>query len=1386
MSVSRRLLLLFILLRARSVFADGGDDFANNLFSDLGPLLALFGERVTMQFMSGAMGWADNIILAMAPLGIITAIEVCELWNGQEIVRCIGSPSVVEFICLLPVDTQAGNKTFNIEVDDKVEKLNDKDRHLVKIDLNIKDDVRRWRDSQKPPQPTCQKDSEGNPAPQTIIIERNSSRDAPNISLNTHRETGRGELRVVAFFGTILQLGVLLYSGFATYYPTLKFQKDGSSIASYAYPCAATGTLVLVVGMMVCAHVVESSTEEERFHPREQNMRVRMVWLQQNKTVSDQVFGSFAIYAKNDQPFITTSRRPRHKSVGQSRSTSQEGKQWASNGSTALEVETVLGTMTTMTGFILQFVGLRGLHWSASIAQLGAVFLMVCLKAWVRRGLATPPEAESLPSGYELDWFAKTLGKADQAPWNDNAKYGPSFGASSSAEDASESLGANGCVGEWKIASSGGVYFGREKQLASSDSPSGKQDRTPDKTLCQGDAETTGSCIPGSSALSAEEVLNIRKNLGHLSEWRGPASAEAVCLARAIEIAMDTLVGLSPMTSTSKKSTSKASATIDPASGEMFFWSLEANYGGSDCHSVNFQLYRQANGKWKAYANEYEAALSLWLSSIKDEKKVKDEKDINDEKKTAAGLPRYNGVTENPINKRDDVRLRMEESKGKQSLRLLGFHTQALHQDLQWWLPKDLYRIFELRQLQARPDGVSDAESILEMEAHRTIGYGRQKWIQTYVPGTSGEAESPQNLSLFSRKSLLDETEDHGEHVCESGTILAAESYASLPLLFAQHIFSAFMHAVASWDGPKELFQSVADVQPNTSGSSINWKSFTLQNATLSTMIREIESTGLGSLEDIYLSVLPPLSQNQKLPRADDAIIKLAREQARQHELLQHWQEATRIYLWLLQTANIFGGQEIVTKATAVVVEYLRQVSSTVDLRKAKDWLLERRVLEQATEDVAKELNKYDNRDIMLSLMILYEERGYLEKRPEACEQKTKDRSCRDVALSDTSPEGNNRHPTAFSFINLQKTSARHREAADEVETSNRGRLDAKDIHHWTPLHELGRTGHRYGIGMNTFEEGTQESGGISPRDLLDWTPLHHACSFIDGMEGSIEGGERESIIYQLIHEGADINAQGRDGMTPLHCASIEGNSRAVAILIEAGANVDIQDASGTTPLLWAAYKGWEDIAKNLWEVANKRRRDIEGRTVLHLAALSGQTPIVRWLVVDQGVEKEAQDSRMRRPLHWAVQNGHEEVAALLIEQKADKEAQDSYGFGSSRPLHYAAVRGYEQLIALLVDEGAEIEARGEQGLTPLHFAAAEGYVKAAEMLLKKGANIEAKLGLTTALLLAAKKGQAAVVALLIHQGAERDVVDKIGETPLHKAATSGSTETVMTLSQAD
>ncbi|TID07402.1 hypothetical protein CH35J_001039 [Colletotrichum higginsianum] len=137
---------LFLLALLPSAQAAGGlDDFSNNLFSDLAPLLALFGERVTMQFMSQSLGWADCIALAMAPLGVITIIvsairvggpmrlkaiigrakentsvaemelmsstsrEVCEMYNGESIVRCQGSAPVWEYICLVPRSTKAAH-----------------------------------------------------------------------------------------------------------------------------------------------------------------------------------------------------------------------------------------------------------------------------------------------------------------------------------------------------------------------------------------------------------------------------------------------------------------------------------------------------------------------------------------------------------------------------------------------------------------------------------------------------------------------------------------------------------------------------------------------------------------------------------------------------------------------------------------------------------------------------------------------------------------------------------------------------------------------------------------------------------------------------------------------------------------------------------------------------------------------------------------------------------------------------------------------------------------------------------------------------------------------------------------------------------------------------
>jgi hypothetical protein len=114
--------------------ANGWDDFTNNLATDLAPLIALFGEQATKQFLSESTSRLDNIIFAVAPLGILTAVvsvirvlgsaslrafvgraqegrglaeaelcsstsyDVCELWNNGGITRVFGRPQILEFI----------------------------------------------------------------------------------------------------------------------------------------------------------------------------------------------------------------------------------------------------------------------------------------------------------------------------------------------------------------------------------------------------------------------------------------------------------------------------------------------------------------------------------------------------------------------------------------------------------------------------------------------------------------------------------------------------------------------------------------------------------------------------------------------------------------------------------------------------------------------------------------------------------------------------------------------------------------------------------------------------------------------------------------------------------------------------------------------------------------------------------------------------------------------------------------------------------------------------------------------------------------------------------------------------------------------------------------
>jgi len=100
------------------------------------------------------------------------------------------------------------------------------------------------------------------------------------------------------------------------------------------------------------------------------------------------------------------------------------------------EALAVGGTFVDLSDFVVQFVGLRGMHWSASIAQLIAIAIMIALRASVRRNLAELPKSQPFLPGHEMDWLAMTLrGNTTKVPYLDPSKVDASRNSRRWADD---------------------------------------------------------------------------------------------------------------------------------------------------------------------------------------------------------------------------------------------------------------------------------------------------------------------------------------------------------------------------------------------------------------------------------------------------------------------------------------------------------------------------------------------------------------------------------------------------------------------------------------------------------------------------------------------------------------------------------------------------------------------------------------------------------------------------------------------------------------------------------------------------------------------------------------------------------------------------------------
>jgi ankyrin repeat protein len=279
-----------------------------------------------------------------------------------------------------------------------------------------------------------------------------------------------------------------------------------------------------------------------------------------------------------------------------------------------------------------------------------------------------------------------------------------------------------------------------------------------------------------------------------------------------------------------------------------------------------------------------------------------------------------------------------------------------------------------------------------------------------------------------------------------------------------------------------------------------------------------------------------------------------------------------------------------------------------------------------------------------------------------------------------------------------------------------------------------------------------------------------------DGNTGLHIAAEKgfESVVALLLDNG-NVNAKGRNGLTPLYYAVMGGHNEVVELLVHKGADVNAKDNKiGWTPLHCAAGNGQEPVVKLLLDNnADVNAKDNKiGWTPLHFAAMKRHEAVVK-LLVEKGAELESEDNKGWTPLRFAAENGDEAVVKLLVDKGAELESKD--GEIGWTPLHCAAMDEQQGVVGLLVDKGADINAKDKDDGTPLHWAAGEGQQGVVKLLVDKGADVNVgDRDDRTPLYWAAEKGQQGVVKLLVDKGADVNVGDRDDRTPLYWAAGEG------------
>ncbi|MPC22435.1 Ankyrin-3 [Portunus trituberculatus] len=253
-------------------------------------------------------------------------------------------------------------------------------------------------------------------------------------------------------------------------------------------------------------------------------------------------------------------------------------------------------------------------------------------------------------------------------------------------------------------------------------------------------------------------------------------------------------------------------------------------------------------------------------------------------------------------------------------------------------------------------------------------------------------------------------------------------------------------------------------------------------------------------------------------------------------------------------------------------------------------------------------------------------------------------------------------------------------------------------------------------------------------------------------------------------------NAYHLHRRTMLHRAIAAQDHKHCLHLLEDEKNVNILDEKdGSSPLHALARKTWADscgeVAARLLEKGAKvNTMDHAEHTPLHIVARDGRFKLCQLLLDYRRATNLNLNARrtsdLMTPLHYAAQEGWNEVVELLLQEGADPTLLNKTKW---LPLHHAAAKGYEKCCRLLASSNA---APGSSDVPPpLFLAAQKGHYRCCkELVVDEDSLRYCDVGGNTVLHVVAKKGFNVLLEFLLDSGASINARNKSGNTPLMEA----------------